>query len=129
VTRPGAQSPAEPTLVGTPPTDRQREVLRLIATGINTRRDLAAAIGVTSSAGAQDHLVALRKRGLVDWPPRRSAAVRLTSEGWQVLGPCKCVDKAIFAKILVVAGNLRIRIPGSTAAELCYCPWCGWRLW
>lgn len=70
------------------PTLRQVEVLRAIARlsagGVPpTRRELGRALGIRSTNGVTDHLVALARRGLVDWAPMRARALVITPAGQQ----------------------------------------------
>lgn len=55
----------------TPPTHRQFEVLTIIAAHIRahgwapTVHELCAALGITSTNGMQDHLIALERKGML----------------------------------------------------------------
>jgi repressor LexA len=74
-----------------PPTDRQREILAFIREWTQKQkyppswRDIGDHFGITSSNGVDDHLQALKKRGLVAWGPQCSRTLRLTNAGYQVL--------------------------------------------
>ncbi len=49
-------------------TARQAKVLMLVISGVQTRRDLAAALGIPGQTqAALDHLNALRRKGYVTW--------------------------------------------------------------
>lgn len=133
-----------------PPTDRQLEVLRLVADGVTSRRGLADKLGASSSAAAQETLERLRDRGLVEWTPKRAASVRVTSAGWRLLGLCECMTRAIALDLVQVhqdGGRVTIFRPalgmmtspaaatqaGDREAEylraISHCPWCGRRIW
>lgn len=77
------------------PTERQLELLRLVqqrqADGLSppTVREIGSAMGIVSTNGVADHLKALRRRGLLDWPEGRNRSLRLTGAGRKAIGaPC-----------------------------------------
>lgn len=67
-----------------PPTDRQRRLLRKIVGFAKdngcmpTIRELADALGVASPNGVMCHLLALKKKGYLDWVPKASRRITLT---------------------------------------------------
>lgn len=77
-------------------TDRQREVLNLIATGLTagdppTYREMGRALGVSSTNVINDHLVALiRKGALQPKQARKPRRYDLTDAAWQLLGFERC---------------------------------------
>ena len=75
------------------PTSRQLAVLRFIAEYLGRRgyapslREVMAAFGMRSTNGANDHLRALRRKGLLLAGPRAtSRTITVTAEGWRTLG-------------------------------------------
>lgn len=78
-------------------TARQLEVLRAIASESPppTIRELGDKLGLTSTNGVQDHLNALRARGLVEWTPLKSRGLRLTDAGQRALGRKALTDKRL----------------------------------
>ena len=73
------------------PTQRQREILRLIAERIDeglppTVRELGDALGISSTNGVADHLAALVRKGLLERRHNRARAMRLTTYGLQTIG-------------------------------------------
>jgi SOS-response transcriptional repressor LexA len=111
-----------------PPTERQREVLEVVARGIHNRRAIAAAIGVRSTNAVMDHLLSLAKRGLVDWEPKTVSAIRITAQGLRLLGPCGCVRTQLTLGVLARDAD-RIWIEaGGGRTSIVFCPWCGRRL-
>lgn len=75
----------------TAPTDRQREILSFIRDWTQRRqyaptiREIGDGLGITSTNGVNDHLLALQKRGLVAWEPHCNRTLRLTPSGYSVL--------------------------------------------
>lgn len=71
----------------TPPTLRQLEVLDALEQfrferGYSpTVRELADAVGISSTNGMADHLAALRKKGCIDSDSLRARTLRLTDHG------------------------------------------------
>lgn len=79
-------------LSGRPVTGRQLMVLRIIYDSLATRgmpptlRDVASAMGITSTNGVNDHLKALERKGLLVRSTLLSRSLRITVEGLHVLG-------------------------------------------
>jgi SOS-response transcriptional repressor LexA len=78
-----------------PPTDRQLEVLRLVAQGgesgpAPTFKEMADQLGLESDSAVGFHLNALEKRGLVERRKKSSRSVRLTKLGRKQLGMRRC---------------------------------------
>lgn len=80
-----------------PPTEKQLRVLRAIADGIRngaapTYREIAVAIGASSTNATTTHLQALAARDLISWPivnmhgNSTARGVRLTAAGWRAIG-------------------------------------------
>lgn len=73
-------------------TKRQRLVLDIIATSLKaygyppTLREIGAAMGINSTNGVNDHLIALGRKGYIERDDLRSRGVRLTDLGAQVVG-------------------------------------------
>jgi repressor LexA len=73
------------------PTERQREILDFIREWTQrqkyppTIREIGDGLGISSTNGVNDHLLALQKRGLVAWQPHCNRTLRLTSAGHSVL--------------------------------------------
>lgn len=67
-----------------PLTARQREVFDVIAKFIRehglppSQRDIAAAIGVSSTNGVNDFLTALERKGWIERVPKISRGIRIT---------------------------------------------------
>lgn len=87
---PCARRPGAP--IDSPPTARQREVLRAIVAleGLHryppTVRDLCARLGIASTNGVQDHLALLERRGLITRDEMVARSLRLTAKGRRELG-------------------------------------------
>jgi SOS-response transcriptional repressor LexA len=71
-----------------PPTDRQMELLALIADGFDqhmppTIREMCRAMHVNSTNGVAEMLMALEAKELICRLPQRSRSIFLTDAGWQ----------------------------------------------
>lgn len=70
-----------------PPSPRQLQVLREIRKHHQAKgfpisiRELATSLGIRSTNGVNDHLVALEKKGLVRREKQRSRTLQLTNAG------------------------------------------------
>jgi repressor LexA len=77
-------------------TDRQHQVLTLIAEGLVTGnpptiREMCRALGVASTNGINDFLVALQRKGaLKATSARRPRRYELSDAAWRLLGYEKC---------------------------------------
>ncbi len=62
---------------------RQAAVYRWIAAFVDqhgyapTLREIGAAMGIASTKGVSDHLVAMRRKGWLDWVPGKSRTILL----------------------------------------------------
>ena len=65
-------------------TDRQREVLNCIREYFDrhqyapTVREIGRRLGINSPNGVRGHLLALRRKGLLDWQPKEARTLVLT---------------------------------------------------
>lgn len=86
-----------------PPTPRQREVLRVIATHRKvhghspTITELGQQLEISSRNGVVDHLKALSRRGLLTWLPKRARTLALTPRARQLLGLAAALSMVLFA--------------------------------
>jgi repressor LexA len=82
-------------------TDRQREVLRFIATEIEehgyppTIREIGEALDIASTNGVNDHLKALEKKGYLERHPVKSRALVPTTAAREALGFDRSVDNVV----------------------------------
>lgn len=73
------------------PTPRQLEVLRYVAEYCGEHgyspslREMVSVFRWASTNSAQDHMYALRRKGLLTWKPTSSRTVRLTPLGHSLL--------------------------------------------
>lgn len=78
--------------VGSPPTDRQAQILGFIIAHIEdngappTLREISAEFSLGSTNAAMDHLRALKRRGLIDFGERlKSRFIRIPNVRWQMV--------------------------------------------
>jgi SOS-response transcriptional repressor LexA len=87
-----------------PLTDRQREVLDLIATGVMagnppTFREMAGTLGFASTNAVTDFIEALERKGaLRPTQERRPRRYDLTDDAWKLLGYERCGHCGSMAK-------------------------------
>lgn len=88
-----------------PPTDRQVEVLRLIADYTRqhghppTVRELCVVMGVTGTNSASDVLRALERKRLIKRTPGVSRGTRITATGLRLLGESGLDDAQLLARV------------------------------
>lgn len=74
------------------PTDRQSQVLRFIQRSIDTQgfapsiREIATELGIRSTMGVRDHLVALERKGLLTHKAMSARTFVLTDAGRRAIG-------------------------------------------
>lgn len=68
-------------------TERQIQVVEAIRAWVArygyppSTRDLASELGVTSTSVVHDHLVRLRRMGVIEWEPNRARTLRVVANG------------------------------------------------
>ncbi len=69
-------------------TDRQLQVLNLLAGGASTLRELGDRLGIHSTNGVNDHLLALERKGAIEKSrgEMKSRVWKLTALGMAVIG-------------------------------------------